>query len=83
MANAKSEGQTLFWQIYAMTDLSVTEREVRIVGELGYRGFALAADAVRMRKKERGSRLNVEERRRSYQTMKKRNLKAISAEAGD
>jgi hypothetical protein len=42
----------------------------------------LAADAVRMGK-ERDSRLDVEERRRSYQTMKKRNLKAVSAEAGD
>jgi L-lactate dehydrogenase (cytochrome) len=81
MGNAKSEGQTLFWQIYAVTDLSVTERGVRRVGELGCRGFALAADAVRMGK-ERDSRLDVEERR-SYQTMKKRNLKAVSAEAGD
>jgi L-lactate dehydrogenase (cytochrome) len=82
MGNAKSEGQTLFWQIYAVTDLSFTERGVRRVGELGCREFALAADAVRMGK-ERDSRLDVEERRRSYQTMKKRNLKAVSAEAGD
>jgi L-lactate dehydrogenase (cytochrome) len=57
MANARGEGQTLFWQIYAMTDLGVIEREVRRVVELGCRGFTLAADAVRMRKKERDSRL--------------------------
>lgn len=58
MANARGEGQALFWQIYAMTDLSVTEREVRRAVELGYRGLALAVDAVRMGK-ERDSRLNV------------------------
>ena len=50
------------------------------MGELGCRGFALAANAVRIGK-ERDSRLDVEER--SYQTMKKGNLKAVSAEAGD
>lgn len=38
-----------------MTNLSVTERGVRRVGELGCRGFALAANAVRIGK-ERDSR---------------------------
>jgi hypothetical protein len=71
----------LFWQIHAMTDLSITEREARRVVELECRGFVLAADGVRMGKKERDSRLDVEERRRrrSYQTMKRRNLMAVSA----
>ena len=61
MASAKGEEQTLFWQIYAMTDLTVTEREVRRAVELEYRGFALTVDAVRMGKRERDLRLNVEE----------------------
>jgi hypothetical protein len=47
--------------------------------ELGYRGFALAADAVRMEKKERDSRLNVEEEELSDDEMKRRNLKRASA----
>jgi L-lactate dehydrogenase (cytochrome) len=79
MANARGEGQTLFWQIYPMTDLSVTEREVRRAVELGYRGLALAVDAVRMGKKERDSGLNVEEEELSDNEMKRRNLKGASA----
>ena len=61
MADAKVEGQTLYWQIYAMSDLRVTEREVRRAEELGYRGFALTVDAVRMGKRERDLRLSIEE----------------------
>jgi L-lactate dehydrogenase (cytochrome) len=61
IANAGSEEQVLFWQIYAMTDLSVTEREVRCAVELGYGGFALTVDAVRMGKRERDLRLNIHE----------------------
>jgi L-lactate dehydrogenase (cytochrome) len=61
MANTRGEAQALFWQIYAMTDLRFTEREVRRAVELGYRGFALTVDAVRMGKRERDLRLNIEE----------------------
>jgi L-lactate dehydrogenase (cytochrome) len=61
MAKARGEDQTLFWQIYAMNDLRVTEREVRRAVELGYRGFALTVDAVRMGNRERDLRLNIEE----------------------
>jgi hypothetical protein len=46
--------------------------------ELGYRGFALAADAVRMEKKKRDSRLNVGEEELSDDEMKRRNLKGAS-----
>lgn len=60
MANARGEGQVLYWQIYAMTDLKKTEREVRRAVELGYRGFALTVDAVRMGKRERDLRLNIQ-----------------------
>ena len=45
---------------------------------MGYRGFALAADAVGM-EKERDSGLNVEEEELSDDEMKRRNLKGASA----
>jgi L-lactate dehydrogenase (cytochrome) len=41
MASAKAEGKTLYWQIYAMTDLRVTEREVRGGSGVGVQGVCI------------------------------------------
>ncbi|KAJ5990755.1 hypothetical protein N7522_010962 [Penicillium canescens] len=56
MANAGRPDQTLYWQIYAMTDLAITEQQVIKAVELGYKGFALTVDAIRSGKRERDLR---------------------------
>jgi L-lactate dehydrogenase (cytochrome) len=61
MSDAKAPGQSQFWQIYVMSDLEVTEREVRRAVGLGYGGFALTVDAVRAGKRERDLRMRFEE----------------------
>jgi L-lactate dehydrogenase (cytochrome) len=61
MSDARVENQTQYWQIYVMSDLEVTEREVRKAVELGYGGFALTVDAVRAGKRERDLRMRSEE----------------------
>ncbi|EIM91213.1 uncharacterized protein STEHIDRAFT_152872 [Stereum hirsutum FP-91666 SS1] len=57
IASVRGPTQTTFWQIYAMTDLEVTAREVKQAVALGYKGFALTVDGVYMGKRERDLRL--------------------------
>ncbi|KAJ5510194.1 FMN-dependent dehydrogenase [Penicillium expansum] len=57
MADARVPDQTLYWQIYAMTDLEVTERQIKEAVKLGYKGFALTVDAIRAGKRERDLRV--------------------------
>ena len=61
MADARESNQTLFWQIYAMNDLNVTEGEIKKAVDLGYKGFALTVDAVRAGKRERDMRAAINE----------------------
>ncbi|KKK21934.1 hypothetical protein AOCH_000177 [Aspergillus ochraceoroseus] len=61
MARARSPSQTTYWQIYAMRDLAVTEKEVKQAVALGYKGFALTVDAIRPGKRERDMRLGLDE----------------------
>lgn len=56
-----SPSQTLYWQIYALDDLTVTEKEIKQAITLGYKGFALTVDALRAGKRERDVRLSLEE----------------------
>lgn len=44
-----------------MTDLTVTESEIKRAIELGYKGFALTVDAIRAGKRERDLRLTITE----------------------
>ncbi|EAU37315.1 predicted protein [Aspergillus terreus NIH2624] len=60
IADARGPAQTLYWQIYAMNDLSVTEKEIKQAIALGYRGFALTVDAIWSGKRERDLRLSVD-----------------------
>ncbi|KAH8680960.1 FMN-dependent dehydrogenase-domain-containing protein, partial [Xylariales sp. PMI_506] len=60
LAAARVSDQTLHWQIYARSDLSVTEREIREAIALGYKGFALTVDAIRGGKRTRDLRLEVD-----------------------
>ncbi|RAH58938.1 oxidoreductase [Aspergillus piperis CBS 112811] len=61
LADARADTQTLYWQIYALEDLSVTEKEIKQAISLGYRGFALTVDANRVGKRERDVRLIIRE----------------------
>lgn len=61
MACARAPNQTTYWQIYAKTDLEVTEKEIRRAIELGYKGFALTVDAIRGGKRERDLRMEAAE----------------------
>ncbi|KAJ5580010.1 oxidoreductase [Penicillium hispanicum] len=61
MADARSPGQVLYWQIYAMRDLTVTEKEIRQAVASGYRGFCLTVDAIHVGKRERDMRLVISE----------------------
>ncbi|RDW65082.1 hypothetical protein BP6252_10733 [Coleophoma cylindrospora] len=61
MAEARAPDQTTFWQIYAMTNLAITEKEIKQAVERGYKGFALTVDAIRAGKRERDLRFGVEE----------------------
>lgn len=61
IALARAPNQTLFWQIYAKSDLSITEKEVLRAIELGYKGFALTVDAIRGGNRERDRRMEVAE----------------------
>lgn len=61
MADARAEGQPLYWQIYAMKDLETTKKEVDQAVALGYKGFALTVDAVHVGKRERDMRMNIAE----------------------
>lgn len=61
MANVRVPEQTTYWQIYAMTDLAVTEREVKHAISLGYKGFALTVDAIWAGKRELDVRAGLSE----------------------
>lgn len=61
MAEARSPDQTLYWQIYAKTDLSISEDEIRHAIVRGYRGFALTVDAIQAGNRERDIRHGLEE----------------------
>ena len=61
MSAARGPNQTTFWQIYAMSDLAVTEREIKQAVVQGYKGFALTVDAIRAGKRERDMRMGLEE----------------------
>ncbi|KAB8214637.1 FMN-dependent dehydrogenase [Aspergillus novoparasiticus] len=61
IALARAPDQALFWQIYAKSDLSITEKEVIRAIELGYKGFALTVDAIRGGNRERDRRMAVAE----------------------
>jgi L-lactate dehydrogenase (cytochrome) len=61
IANAQAPNQTLFRQIYAKTNLDITEKEINRAVELGYKRFALTVDAIRMYKRQRDLRLIIEE----------------------
>ncbi|KIW17998.1 hypothetical protein PV08_02285 [Exophiala spinifera] len=52
VAAARGPGQILYWQIYAMKDLKVTEDEIRSAIALGFKGFALTVDAIWAGKRE-------------------------------
>ncbi|KAL5341756.1 FMN-dependent dehydrogenase-domain-containing protein [Aspergillus crustosus] len=60
MAEACAPGQVAYWQIYAMNDLEVTERQVKRAVKLGYKGFALTVDAIWAGKRERDLRANLD-----------------------
>lgn len=57
MANARAPDQILYWQVYAMTDLEVTEKQIKEAVRLGYKGFALTVDAIRAGKREQDLRM--------------------------
>ncbi|KAI3549255.1 cytochrome b2 [Colletotrichum abscissum] len=61
MAAARSGRQTLYWQIYAKSDLKKSERELRHALELGYTGFALTVDAVLPGLRERDVRNSLDD----------------------
>jgi L-lactate dehydrogenase (cytochrome) len=61
MTDARTANQTTYWQIYAMSDLTITEREIKQAVAQGYKGFALTVDAVRVGKRERDMRMAVDE----------------------
>ncbi|KAG2416739.1 hypothetical protein HFD88_007955 [Aspergillus terreus] len=60
LTQAAGKHGVLHW-IYAMNDLSVTEKEIKQAIALGYRGFALTVDAIWSGKRERDVRLNVDD----------------------
>lgn len=61
ISDAVSPSQTLYWQIYAASDLKVTEAEVHQAVACGYKGFALTVDAIRAGKRERDVRMGLED----------------------
>lgn len=60
IANARRPGQILFWQIYAKSDLSVTEAEIRMAEKLGFKAVALTVDAIWPGKRERDLRAQLD-----------------------
>ncbi|KAJ9157260.1 Cytochrome b5 [Pleurostoma richardsiae] len=61
LAEVRAPGQPIFWQIYAVKDLAVTEAEVRRAVELGYKAFCFTVDAIVMGNRERDARLSGQE----------------------
>jgi L-lactate dehydrogenase (cytochrome) len=52
IAAVRGPGQVLYWQIYAMADLTKTEAEIRSAIASGFNGFALTVDAIWAGKRE-------------------------------
>ena len=61
IADARVPGQVLYWQIYAAANLAVTERQIKEAVANGFGGFALTVDAIRVGKRERAIRIQIEE----------------------
>lgn len=61
MTAARSPNQTTQWQIYAMSDLEATAKEIKQAVKDGYKGFALTVDAIRAGKRERDMRMGLDE----------------------
>ena len=61
IADARAPGQVIYWQIYTQTDLEVTEGQIKQAIANGYGGLALTVDAIRVGKRERALRVNIEE----------------------
>ena len=61
IADACGPGQALYWQIYPKANLEISEKEVREAVANGYRGFCLTVDAIRVGKRERALRVNIED----------------------
>lgn len=61
IASYRSPDQNLFWQIYAKTDLTTTEQEIKMAIKRGFKGFALTVDAIRAGNRERDVRHGIEE----------------------
>lgn len=61
MAEACAQDQTVYWQIYAKSDIHETEQEVKLAVQRGFKGFALTVDAIRPGKRERDIRHGIEE----------------------
>ncbi len=59
MSDARAPNQTTYWQIYAMSDLAITEEEIKQAVLQGYKGFALTVDAIRPGKRERDIRTSL------------------------
>jgi len=61
IADARAPGQVIYWQIYTQTDLEVTEGQIKQAIAIGYGGLALTVDAIRVGKRERALRVDIEE----------------------
>jgi L-lactate dehydrogenase (cytochrome) len=61
LAEARSANQNLYWQVYPKTDLKLSEEEIKTAIALGYKGFALTVDAVRIGKREYDIRVTTAE----------------------
>ena len=71
IADARNPGQVLFWQIYAKSDLRVTEMEIRKAEQLGFKALALTVDAIRPGKRERDVRARIEDEAEEEEGFKK------------
>jgi L-lactate dehydrogenase (cytochrome) len=61
MTAAGALGQNQCWQIYAMSDLAVTEKEIKQAVKDGFNSFCLTVDAIRAGKRERDMRMGLDE----------------------
>jgi L-lactate dehydrogenase (cytochrome) len=61
MTATRAPDQNQCWQIYAMSDLAVTEKEIKQAIKDGYKSFCLTADAIRAGKRERDMRMGLDE----------------------
>jgi L-lactate dehydrogenase (cytochrome) len=61
ISDSRAPGQVIYWQTYTQINLAVTERQIKQAVVNGYGGFALAVDAIRVGKRERELRINMED----------------------